>query len=577
MKNCVKMVGRFYFVLILAFTGSFVSAQEQFSSAPLPPTGGYYGTDHPAAQSSYAPAGTQYPSTQQRPTAPYPPSNVYPATGQYSQAIAPYPQSDQVEATRYIQPSTSTTSALPPLSGTQPPFLQPASNAPSLTPYNDASRNSANSTNEGDSSNVNGSVEGKTVADVRIVGNLKIQKERIVSMIHTRKGREFSSETVQRDVREMSRSGLFVNVKPSYLTTADGVVVIFEVIERPLLDSVKFVGAKAIKRKTLLKESGLKEGDPADPFKVEEARRSLEYFYHDKGFAQARITIHTGNKPGDREVIFLINEGSKQKVLWTNFEGNSVASDARLKTQIESKEGILWFINGEFNREKVEADKEKLLAYYRGLGFFQATVGADVSFTFDHWAMVTFVINEGPRYKVRDTRFIGNDIYREGQLQDELKLLSGEYFNQSKMNSDMRAIQEKYGRVGHVFADVKAEPRFLEEPGMLDLVYNIKEGDQYRVSRVITKIKGEGETSRTKNTVILDRLSLAPGDIIDTQKIRESERRLGASGVFATNPANGGSVPKILISPPDELDESRDPRGSYGGDPDDAQTRGQNW
>ena len=592
MDNRLKTAGLLCFTLIFALVGPMALAQEEFLPAPIPPSGGYTGNyqyANPAPQqttSSYttpqyqtsqpqyqAPqyqtaqsATAPYTATQQQttpyqtaqpyyqnpqaPVAPYPSAVQQP--GNYAQNIPASPAmtgtSNQVEQTRYIQPSMPTL---------QPSSQATMSNAAGLPPYTPPTANYADpTTNENTASSK--SIEGQTVVDVRILGNLHVSKAEIASMIHTRKGREYKNELVQRDVRELSRSGKFVNVKPSYQETPEGPIVIFEVLERPMLDSIMFVGAKEIKHKVLLKESGLAVGDMADPFKVEEARRTLEYFYHDKGFAQAIVTIKKGNKPGDRDAIFIINEGSKQKILWTKFEGNSVASDARLRTQIESKQGIFWFINGEFNREKIEADKEKLTAYYRGLGYFKAKVGAETTFPFDNWATITFVIDEGPRYTVRETRFIGNEIYREGQLQEDLKLLSGEYFNQNKMNSDIRAIQERYGRVGYVFADIKAEPRFLEEPGQLDLVYKVKEGDQYVVGDVIIKIKGEGETSRTQRSVVLNRLSFGPGDIIDTQKIRESETRIRASQVFSTNAAGGGQPPKILISPPDDLEESHE-------------------
>jgi outer membrane protein insertion porin family len=574
-------------------------SNTQYQAAPYPTTpqptaSSYQGNPYPATQYT-----TPQSQAQPQPTAPYPntqqPANQYatvpyPATNSYSNTTppantTPYPATrPPIETARYIPPSTAplTSGARQPFSARPEPYNPPAATPYTNTPYTGPALQPATQSdllptpnNASAPTGSTGSIEGQTIVDVQIIGNRNVSKERVESMIRTRKGREFSEEAVQHDIRAMSRSGLFVNVKPSYRETPQGPIVIFEVIERPTLESIKFVGARAIKRKTLLKEANLKEGDAADPFAVEEARKSLEYYYRDKGFSQARISVHKGNKTGDREVVFVINEGSKQKILWTKFIGNSIASDSRLKTQIESKEGILWFINGEFSYERVEEDAKKLEDYYRSLGYFDAKVGPEVSFSFDNWAKVTFVINEGPRYKVRDVRFIGNKIYREDQLRTGLEISPGDYFNRSKMDADLHATQERYGRVGYVFADIKAEPRFLDEPGTLDMVYNIKEGDQHTVGRVIVKIKGDGETPRTKNSVVLNRMHQKPGDIVDTQKIRDSEREIRASGVFATNPATG-QIPKILITPPKELEE-RDPRSPYYGQSPSSQARGQNW
>ncbi len=137
----------------------------------------------------------------------------------------------------------------------------------------------------------------------------------------------------------------------------------------------------------------------------------------------------------------------------------------------------------------------------------------------------------------------------------DLKLKSGDYFNQTKMTSDVIALQDKYGGVGYVFTDVKADPRFLDEPGTLDLVYKIKEGDRYRVGKIDVAIKGE--YPHTKITTVMNRLSLHPGDIVDIREIRASERRLRASQLFESNPANG-SAPKIVYSPPDKENDEED-------------------
>ena len=156
------------------------------------------------------------------------------------------------------------------------------------------------------------------------------------------------------------------------------------------------------------------------------------------------------------------------------------------------------------------------------------------------WMVVTFIIDEGPRYKIGNVSVTGNTKYTSEELLAELKLKGGEYFNQAKMTADMSALQDKYGGVGYVFADIKADPRFLEEPGTLDLVYKIKEGDRYRVGKIDVAIKGE--YPHTKITTVLNRLSLKPGDIVDIREIRASERRLKASQLFENNPATGGSA-----------------------------------
>ncbi|MFM8434188.1 MAG: POTRA domain-containing protein, partial [Planctomycetia bacterium] len=126
------------------------------------------------------------------------------------------------------------------------------------------------------------------------------------------------------------------------------------------------------------KKSEIDVGDSMDPYVVEEARRRIESHYHEKGFDAARVTTVEGDKPGDKGAVFVIDEGRGRKVAWTGFVGNTIATDARLLNLIKSKPGILWLFGGDVDRSVVDDDVEKLTAYYRSLGFFQAKGGREV-------------------------------------------------------------------------------------------------------------------------------------------------------------------------------------------------------
>jgi outer membrane protein insertion porin family len=167
---------------------------------------------------------------------------------------------------------------------------------------------------------------------------------------------------------------------------------------------------------------------------------------------------------------------------------------------------------------------------------------------------LTFVIDEGPRYKIRQLSLLGNATFTTQSLQERLELKSGDYFDARRMNRDLNSLRDTYGSVGYIHADIKADPRFLEEPGTIDLVYDIQEGEQYRVGRIIVNI--EGDNPHTRQNVVINRLSLAPNDIIDIREIRASERRLGSSQLFLTDPARG-ITPSIAIRPPEYSDEGR--------------------
>ena len=397
------------------------------------------------------------------------------------------------------------------------------------------------------------SEEANRIVEVRIEGNEVTEVSKLPTL-QTRAGQIFDASMIEEDVRSLHRSRKFVDVHPKYVRVSEGIVVIFQVVERPMLGYVRFVGNQRVTTRTLGKKAEIDVGDSMDPYVVEEARRRIESYYHEKGYDAAKVTTVEGNKPGDRGAVYLIDEGRARKSLWTTFVGNEIASDARLLTQIQSKPGVFWLLGGDIDREKVDADVEMLTAYYRSLGFFQARVGREIEVVHGpirDWTFLTFVISEGPRYKVRNVSFVGNTRFKGEFLERDLKLAGGEFFNQSKMDSDLGLIRDIYGGRGFVFADIRADPRFLEEPGQLDLVYNVTEGQRYRVGQINVRIGGEHP--HTRHSTILNRLSLRPGDILDIRKLRDDERRLKSSSLFLNDPAKGEG-PRIVFSKPDAAD-----------------------
>jgi outer membrane protein insertion porin family len=388
------------------------------------------------------------------------------------------------------------------------------------------------------------------VVDVQIVGNRSTKEHEIQKHIQSRRDREFDSETVQADHRRLLQTGLFRDVTTKTQQVPGGVIVIFEVAERPRINYLRHLGNRGLSEKALIKEHGMKQGDPLNAFSTEEGRRKIEELYHRSGFPNATVSILEGNRKEDQGVVYVINEGQLERIEKVVFEGNTIATASRLRTQIESKPGYFWyFFGGKLDREKLDADVQKLTAYYRSLGFFRARIGRELEFDdAGKWVTVKYIIDEGPRYVIRNVSVEGNTKFASDPLLGQMQLKSGQFYNQGAMNRDLNTLVDLYGSQGHVFADVQADPRFLEEPGQLDLVYRIKEGDVFRVGEINVHIAGE--SPHTRQTVILNRLGLAVGDILDTRKIRDAERRLKSSQLFEVDPQIG-EPPRIAIRPPD--------------------------
>ncbi len=388
------------------------------------------------------------------------------------------------------------------------------------------------------------------IVGVEIRGNQNVAEDQVRRHIRARPGIPFDPTVVRDDVKRLYSSRWFFNVRPIVQSTPQGVVLIYEVSERPTAETVKFVGNRYYNDKRLLKECGLKPGDSLNAYSLREAKRKIEELYRKAGMPETVVEIAEGERPQDKRAVFLVHEGKMQRIYKVEFEGNdpALATDGRLKTLIKTKPGILMYLfRGKFDGRQLDADVERLTAYYRDLGYFRARISRELEWSKNgEWVTVRFVIDEGPRYRIREVRFVGNEKFTSADLLSQLELHAGDYFDMAKLRRDEGKLRDIYGAQGYIFADIQANPRFAEEPGILDLVYKVNEGEQFRVGKIHVHI--QGEVPHTKMTVVLNRLSLRPGDIIDIREVRASERRLKASSVFEKDPSVG-PPPRIEIRP----------------------------
>jgi hypothetical protein len=118
------------------------------------------------------------------------------------------------------------------------------------------------------------------VLGVEIKGNRRVKDSEVRRHIQTRQGRPYDPHLVQEDLRRLFSSRKFHNVRVEKKVVAQGVFVTFEVVERPTVDEVLFIGNRYASDKRLKKECGLSDGEALNVYTVQEACRKIEDYYH---------------------------------------------------------------------------------------------------------------------------------------------------------------------------------------------------------------------------------------------------------------------------------------------------------
>lgn len=387
------------------------------------------------------------------------------------------------------------------------------------------------------------------IIDIQIEGNASVSTEEVLRKLSSRVGRPLDRKTIEKDIRALLESNWFSDVQPFYDKSEDGrgYVLIFKVREMQKIGVVEYRGASAIKQRKLEEATGIKPGGRADGIKARLGIAAIERLYQEKGYQKVTVKLVSGDKPGDTAVIYEIFEGPKFTISHIEMLGNSYVSDSVLKTKILSRHSLLGVIGGSFSREQIEDDARKLREYYQGQGFFEIAVSVvdEPGENLGH-RKVSFVISEGPQYKVRNIRFEGNDKITIEKLRAGLALHSNQPFRDDYRDADKKNLLSKYGEIGCIDAKIDVEPKFTTEPGIVDLVYKIEEGDQYLLGEII--VKGN---DRTKDKVVrreAEMAGLVPGEPLNANLLQTFQKRLEGTQYFVASPEMGKPVNINIIN-----------------------------
>ncbi len=398
----------------------------------------------------------------------------------------------------------------------------------------------------------------RKITQIVIKGNSSITEQQIRAKLLSKVGQELDERRVDVDLKTLHATKWFKDVHvddPPDPAVPGGIMLVFVVEELPILTSVEFQGAKKVKVKDLEEATGLKKGARADATLAKAAVGKISRLYAEKGYGLAEVEIVSGQKPTDRKVVFRIFEGPVLKVGKIEFFGNTEIPDSTLRTKITSRTPILGLIGGNYQVDNLVEDRKKLIEYYEGLGFFNVEVSpvtrtgaslGDIRIEFD--------IKEGPRYKVREVVIEGNEKLAAKDLRDGLLVKKGAPYQLTLVEADKKRLLAKYYALGCIKAEVAADYRATEEPGVVDQLYKINEGPAFLMAEL--KIKGNDHTLDKVIRREANMAGLLPGKVLDKNRFDMFQKRLNQLGYFSGAPGDPNHKP-IEITIINERDGSK--------------------
>ena len=388
------------------------------------------------------------------------------------------------------------------------------------------------------------------VQDIRVDGLVRLTPDNVAGMIPFSAGDRVNDQIISNSIRSLFASGMFDDVKSSQV----GNTLVYTVVERPIISKVELKGNKLIPKEALeegLKKMGLAEGEVLKKSSLQLVETELEQQYMQQGRYDADVKVTTTAQPNNRvNVLIDFVEGQSAKVFDINIIGNTVFKESEIKQIFALKESGWNSVisrNDRYAREKMAASLESLRALYLNKGYINFNItNSSLNLSEDKkHVFIEVSVDEGEQFKFGETKFLGDALYTQNEL-NALKLYKdGELYSQEKVNAVKQLLLRKYGNAGYYFAEVNIVPEINKDTKLVDLNYYVNPGQQVTVRRI--NFTGN---SKTADEVLRREMRQMEGALASNEKIDLSKVRLERTGFFKTVDVKPARIPGT----PDQID-----------------------
>ena len=371
------------------------------------------------------------------------------------------------------------------------------------------------------------------IADIIVNGNKRIDDDGILNIIESKKGERFDQDKLDRDLRTIYKLGFFDDVNFETTDSPAGKIITFNLVEKPTIIKISFVGNKAKKEDKLREEIGIKQYSALNRSEIRQSINRLLDLYKNDGYYDVKIEAKIKDLP-DNEVTltYLIDEGEKVYIKDIEFRGNKVFTSKELRKVMltKKKSWLSWFTDsGILDKKKLEYDMQQLTIFYDNHGYIKARVG-EPEITYDEkkkGLRLVITIIEGKQYIVNDVDFEGDLLVPAEALKHVINIKKGDPFSRKNVYTEIDKIKDLYADMGYAYAEVRPLPEEIEGTNLVNVHLKIEKNKRVRIERI--NIYGN---DITKDKVIRRELLIAEGDYFNRMLLKASEANINRLEIF---------------------------------------------
>ncbi len=246
------------------------------------------------------------------------------------------------------------------------------------------------------------------------------------------------------------------------------------------IQEIRIEGNQRIEPETVRSYMQINPGDPFDAQRIDQALKNL--------FATGLFADVNFRRDGNALVVDVTENPIINKLA---FEGNQRIDDDALQQEVQLRPRVV------YTQARVQADVKRILDLYRRSGRFAATVEPKIINLDQNRVNLVFEINDGDVTEVRRIDFVGNKVFSDSDLRDEV--ITQEYafyrflsttdtYDPDRLTLDKEALRKFYLAEGYAdFRVVSAVAELSPDQEAFFITFTVEEGERYKLGTVDIK------------------------------------------------------------------------------------------
>ena len=282
-----------------------------------------------------------------------------------------------------------------------------------------------------------------------------------------------------------------------------------------VVQDVRIEGLQRVEAGTVFAYLPIKKGDTFTDDKGSEAIRAL---FATGFFNDVRIATE-GN-------VVIVRVQERPAISGVDFSGDK---EFDKETLTKAMKAVGLSPGQYYDKSLVDKAEQELKRQYLSHGFYAAEVTTTITPVDANRVNVLFSVIEGPKAKIEQVAFIGNNTFKASTLNDEMQLSTPNWFSwytkndlyaKDKLAGDLENIRNYYLNRGYLeFAIESTQVQVAPDKQSMYLTVTLHEGDPYKVSSIVL-----AGNLLDKQAELQKLLTLKAGDTFSAEKLQASTK-----------------------------------------------------